>query len=460
MGLLEKMAEARPQSRGSKSFVEPPFWNLDQLRFPFLSTLPNRERIENDFEGYVHGAYKTNGVVFACILTRMAIFSQARFLWREFRQGRPGQLFGTEELALLEQPWPGGTTGELLARMEVDVSLAGNFYATTADDAGRLGRAARGPNLRIAHLRPDWVTIILSSASGDPHDVDTQPVGYLYQPPAGSGSRPEPVTLLPNEVVHYSPIPDPIASFRGMSWITPVLREITADKAATQHKRKFFENGASLNTVMKLDKDVGPDAFDDFVEKFRAQHEGSDNAYKTLFVGGGADVSVVGSDLRQLEFKATQGAGETRIAADSGIHPVILGLSEGLQGSSLNAGNFNAARRLTADKTLRWLWQVASASLQTLVTPPSDGASLWYDDRDIPFLREDEADLAAIREKDAMTLRNLVEAGYEPDAAVDYVVSDDLRRMRGNHTGVFSVQLQPPGTSAPAPSGDGETTGE
>jgi hypothetical protein len=31
-------------------------------------------------------------------------------------------------------------------------------------------------------------------------------------------------------VAHWSPIPDPLANFRGMSWLTPVLREIDADQ--------------------------------------------------------------------------------------------------------------------------------------------------------------------------------------------------------------------------------------
>jgi hypothetical protein len=74
-------------------------------------------------------------------------------------------------------------------------------------------------------------------------------------------------------------------------------------------------------------------------------HAGVANAYKTLYLTAGADATVVGKDLQQLDFKVVQGAGETRIAAAAGIHPVIVGLSEGLAGSSLNAGNFAAARR-------------------------------------------------------------------------------------------------------------------
>lgn len=452
MGLLERIAAERKNVSlgGGQGFIEPPFWTLDPYRH-LSSYTSDRERIENDFEGYVNGAYKADGIVFACILTRQLVFSEARFQWREFRNGRPGNLFGSPELALLENPWPNGTTGELLTRMEVDLSLAGNFYATIADDQGRLGRAAAGPSRRISHLRPDWVTIIVGSRSGDPRAADARPVGYMYEPPvSGIGTRADPVVLMPDEVCHYSGlVPDPTARFRGMSWLTPVLREIAADRAATTHKLKFFENGASLSTVVSFDKEVGVDAFDAFVQRFKEHHRGTDNAYETLFLGAGADVSLVGADLRQLDFKATQGAGETRIAAASGVGAVVAQFSEGMQGSSLNAGNYAAARRRVGDALFRPLWRTAAAALQTLVTPPRPSASLWYDDRDIAFLREDRQDIADIQNKQAQTIRALVDAGYEPKSVIDAVDAEDWTLLK--HTGLFSVQLQPPMEQQPAP---------
>ena len=454
MGLLERVADERKNITlgGGQGFSEPPLWALERMRYGgWMSSLtPDRERIENDFEGYVEGAYKADGIVFACILARQLAFSEARFQWRQLRNGRPGDMFGNSDLALLEEPWPGGTTGELLARMEAVSSLAGNHYATTADDAGRLGRAATGPGRRIVEMRPDRVTIIIASASGDPYALDARPVGYMFEPLSAilSGTaRSDTVVLLPNEVSHYSPIPDPIARFRGMSWLTPVLREISADRAATTHKLNFFENGATLNAVASLPKEISVEAFKEFVAEFNRSHQGTDNAYKTLFLGGGADVKVVGADLKQLDFKATQGASETRIAAAARVHPVILGISEGLAGSSLNAGNYGQARRNFADGTMRPLWRIASASLQRLLTPPA-GAHLWYDDRDIAFLREDEMDQAEILSRRMLTIESGVRAGYTPESVVAAVVADDLTLM--DHTGLFSVQLQPPMTEQPA----------
>jgi phage portal protein BeeE len=432
-----------------KAWAEPPFWATDALRLPFLSaSTSDRERIENDFEGYAVGAYKGSSVVYSAMDRRQQVFSQARFQWREYRNGVPGDFFGSSELSLLERPWPNGTTGELLARMEADASLAGNFYATTCDDQGRLGRAARGDSRRIVRMRPDWVTIVIDAPSGNPYALDARVVAYLYEPTVGGTGvgPPEPVTLLPSEVCHYSPIPDPTARFRGMSWLTPIIEEIIADKAATRHKGKFFSNGATPNMAIKFDKDTAPETFNEFVRGFNASHQGAEKAYKTLFLAGGADIVPLSIDFRQLDFKATQGAGETRIAAAAGVPAAILGISEGLQGSSLNAGNFGAARRLFVDSTMRDLWGKAAASWQSLIRPPRPGPELSVDDRHIPFLREDAKDQADIRARDAETLRTLTQAGWEADAAIDYVTANDPKRLRGNHSGLYSVQLQPPGT--------------
>lgn len=436
---------------GRKAFTQPPFWATDSL-MPWSSPLPSKETIGNDFEAYVRKAYMDDGVVFACQMARQFLFSEGRFAWRRYREGRPGLLFTNAELGILERPWPNGTTGELLSRMDQDASFAGNFYATMVDDDGNVGRRASGPSRRLSRMRPDWVTIIIGSHSDNPNAVDATVVGYLYKPPpTRDGVRTDPTLLLPGEVVHYSPLPDPLARFRGMSWLTPILREVQADKAATKHKLKFFEQGATISTVVTLDKDITPEEYDEFVTRFKAQSEGVDMAYKTLFLGGGADVTLNGSNMQQLDFKVTQGAGETRIAAASGMHPTLVGLSEGLQGSSLNAGNFKAAVRLTGDKTIRPLWRTAAASLSTVLASPGSDSFLTYDDRDVAFLRDDTTDVAAIQSKQAETAASLVREGWDAASVVEYLETGNLRALK--HTGLVSVQLQPPGTQPTPPVG-------
>jgi HK97 family phage portal protein len=390
------------------------------------------EEIGHNWDGYVNQAYKANAVVFACMQRRASIFSEARFQWRRTQNGRPGDLFGDSELAPVEHPWPNGTTGDLLAHMIQDVDLAGNSF--TVRDPGN------PPVLR--RLRPDLVDIILNGRyPGDPHaDV----IGYAYYPEGRSGQT-DPELFDVRQVAHFLETPDPAATYRGMSWLQSIITEVMADSQATRHKLRFFENGATPSTIVTLNV-TNQEAFDKWVERFRERHEGTDNAYRTLFLGAGADVKVVGADLRQLDFKMTQGAGETRICAAAGVPPVVVGVSEGLQAATYS--NYGQARRHFADGTLRPLWRKAAAALDSILKAPG-GAHLWYDDRDIAFCREDVKDAADAAQVQAATIVALVNGGWEAKSVIDAITSGDAKRLV--HTGLLSVQLQPPGTVPPPP---------
>lgn len=402
------------------------------------------ESIEANFEELVDKAYKANGIVFACIQARALPFSEVRFQFQELVDDRPGRLSGGPQLGLLAAPWPNATTGEMLWRLEQDASLAGNCYLTPVGE---------GPARRLRRLRPDWVKVV-SGVRGEPslspYELDAEILGYIYHP---TGVRPAvaPTFISVERMIHYSPIPDPMAQWRGMSWLQPVVDEIIADSHATRHKLKFFQNGATSNMVIVYDKSIKPEDLPRYQAVFDQAHAGVDNAYKTLHIGGGADAKVLGADLKQLDFKATQGAGETRIAAAAGVGAIMARFSEGLQGSSLNAGNYGAAKRQFADMTLRPLWRTAAASFAKpeIVQVPASHR-LWYDDRDVEFLKEDRKDSSEILQQQATTIRQLVDAGYSPDAVIDAVEAHDLSRLTGKHSGLFSVQLQPAG-SAPAP---------
>ncbi|MBM3678494.1 MAG: phage portal protein [Actinobacteria bacterium] len=383
------------------------------------------------------GVYRSNGVIYACMLSRFALFSEARFQYQRFIDGRPGDMFGDATLRPLEAPWPGGTTGDLLARMLTDADLAGNAYVLR-----------EGSTLK--RLRPDWVSILIGSpdeaTDEGAWDPDATVLGYAYQV-GGRNSHNVTRYYLPSEVAHYAPVPDPLSRFRGMSWLTPIIREIAADSAARDHKLRFFENGATPNMVVRLDKDSKASAssqeFKDWVSKMREQEPRGRDFYRTMYLAGGADVTVVGADLRQLDFKITQGAGETRIAAAAGVPPVIVGLSEGLAAATYS--NYGQARRRFADLTIRPLWRNAAGSLSVIVRPPA-GVRLWYDDRDIPFLAEDRKDIAETAGREAQTISGLVVAGFTPDSVVSSVKANDWSLLQ--HSGLYSEQLQPPTNAA------------
>lgn len=390
--------------------------------------------------GSLSGIVKSNGPTFALMVARLQVFSQARFQWTRFERGESTDLFGSPELGVLERPWPGGVTADLLARMEVDVTTAGNSYV-------RRVRRRRFGEDRLVALRPDWVTIILGSREDVDHPAeaaDVEVLGYAYAP----HSTPERMQIFtPDEVAHYAPLPDPDALFVGMSWVTPVLSDAIGDNLQTEHKRAFLRNAATPNLAIKFDPTVTIDAVKKFKELFEAEHKGALNAYKTVFLGGGADPMVIGKDFKEIDFAVTQGKAESRLASAAGVPPSWVGFSEGLQGSALNAGNFTAARRRFGDGTLQHLWQNAAASLEMILSRPDDGAYLWFATRGIPFLHMDAKDEAEVQAAQASTIVSLVRDGFTPESAVDAIVNNDLARLV--HTGLLSVQLQLPGEAPP-----------
>jgi phage portal protein BeeE len=424
------------------------YFSYGGLDYPYASLggtiVGNREEIPNDFLGMAQSVYRSNGVVFSCMAVRAALFAEARFQFRQYRNGKPGDLYGNTDLALLEKPWPNGTTRGLLGRMIQDVDLSGNSFLTTVGD-GPDGKPiyGGGENLRITRMRPDWTTIVLGSML-DPDvtasDLNAEVLGYIYRPngPAASGTS---VSLMPWQVAHWAPTPDPIASYRGMSWLTPVLREIMSDGAMTTHKLKYFQNGATPNMVVSLDPAIKREAFEQWIEMFEANHVGYLNAYKTLYLGAGASADVVGNDLKQIDFKVVQGATETRIASAAGVPPVIAGFSEGL--SAATYANYAQARRRFSDGTMRPLWGGAADALSTLINVPDDGSELAVDLRDVSFIQEDLQDAATIQSTQATTIMTLVNSGYRPDSVIAAVQAQDFGLLV--HTGLVSVQLLPPG---------------
>lgn len=402
----------------------------------FQQTLTSGKTTESpavDFAGLVNAAYKANGVVFACMLVRQSVFSAVRFTYQRMSSGRGSELWGDRSLGILEKPWQGGTTQDLLTRMIQDADLAGNSYWARIDG-------------ELVRLRPDWVMISLAPRMVAGARVGFRKIGYLYYE-GGFAESKSPAVFLADQVAHFAPQPDPLATYRGMSWLTPVVREIQADGLMTTHKRKYFDNGATPNIVITYPETVKPQQVREFRDKMNAEHSGARNAYKTLHLGMGADLTVVGSDMKQIDFSSVQGAGETRIAAAANVPPVIVGLSEGLKSATYS--NYSQARRRFADGTMHPLWGNVSGSLEMLVPGPpprlpgADMSRLWYDSRDVPFLREDEKDAAEIQSVRAQSIRTLLDAGFSPESVIKAVDADDMRILV--HTGLYSVQLQAPG---------------
>lgn len=436
MSLLRDLMPSQTRFAGADSFV----FNGNEYALAGLNQTLNTkiEDIDVGYTSLAYRAYASNPVVFACMRVRRDLFTEARFGYQNMRGGVPGDFYGDRDrpnsgLAILDRPWPGATTGDLLKYQMTDNDLAGNAFVALR-------------KRRLVRMRPDWTQIIHGSPdpAGNMWDLDAELLGYAYQPGGPTLGRPW-VFLQPSEVSHFSTTPDPLLPVRGMSWLSPIVREIMADEAMTAHRLKYFEHGGTPNLVIKTQyTDVAK--LREFMDFVRQEHSGLVNAYKMMGFTAGVDATVVGSDLKQLDFKVVQGGGETRIAAAAGVPAILAGLSEGLQGSSLNAGQgFSASMRMFADLTMSPAWRNVAGSLESIIPPPT-GARLWYDIRGIPALKDDIKSAAEVQGIQASAIRTLTDGGYEAESVIDAIVSGDLRLLKP--TGLFSVQLNPPNTKS------------
>jgi len=443
MALLDRiLSQKQPEEREFSldtwinDFLMPSVLSLGSGR----TVMPNQtmaqtrmQAIASTLPGYM-SALRSSPPAFAAQMVRATVLSQARFTYRNPPWAQnPRKTFGTKALQLLERPWPNGTTGDLISLMEWHAGLAGNAFCL------------RQPQ-RLRVMRPDYMAVVFGSER-EPDDpelaIDAEVLGYIYQQGGVGRGRGKLELFDVDDVAHWSPIPDPENPGLGMSWITPAVRDIQTDKAATEFKGKFLTNGATPNLVVKGLPGTKK-LFLEAVEMLEERHTGVANAFKTLYLAAGADATVVGSNLKDLDLRTTQGGSETRISMLSRVPAPVLGIAAGLEGSSLNAGNFGQARRLFADTWVYPTMQDLAHALSPVVDVPPN-AELWFDATDIPLLHEDAKDLAEINALKATTVRTLVDGGYTPESAVAAVDSGDFRVLQ--HTGLYSVQLQKPGTT-------------
>lgn len=435
MGLFSRRGNKTEQER---SWVAEPYWGTDlsvlfngvqhPLTGASLASTP-QVHIDDNFAGMVKGVHDRFGVVSAAVFTRALLLSQVRFRWRNEATGR---VFGNRDLAKLERPGS-MPRPDLLTLAEYHVSYAGNAFFYDAPGGIRL-------------LRPDWVLIVLGTNREMPADadlsglLDAEVVGYQY---LEGGDPKRALPLDPSRVAHWMPEPDPLVPWRGTSWIRSVLTEIKMGEQAERHMGKYLENGATPNVVHTFPNGISREQVESAIELHKAEYSGAANAYKTMFLMAGADTKVVGANPTDLALSDLHGHVETRVSSRSRVPAVVLGIREGMQGSALNSGNYQQTRRLFADGWFTPTVQNLCACLEKIMNRPAD-SELWYDPGSIYFLQEDQRDTAEIMQMKAAAIRQLVDAGFDPDQVATAVDNDDIAQLVGAHTGLTSVQLVPP----------------
>jgi len=392
--------------------------------------------VDENFVSYVQQIHNRHGVVAAAVTTRGLLLSQVRFRFRD----DSGALTKTRALTPLNRPGS-RSRSSLLSLLEIDASYSGTGVVVKRGDV-------------LHRLAPDKVQFVLGSNSEPSWDGDTMlapfdavTVGILYNPGKNRNGESQIESFFPGEFAVWAPEPDPIHPWRGTSWVTSVVRETLLDGQVTDHMGKYFEKATVPGLVFIMDPSKSPADTAEYAKVVNENFAGESNRFRNMFLGGGTDVKVVGSSIKDLGLNEITGVFENRVSVRSRIPASVLGTKEALSGSSLNAGNYGAARRLLADGWFTPTVDGLCESLESLVDVP-DGQELAFDPGRVLFLQEDQKDAADILSTNASAARQLVDGGFDPASVIDAVKTGDLSKL--THTGNVSVQLQPPGTGDPS----------
>ena len=374
---------------------------------------PDREAPLQQLAAFAQQAGGSSAVVFSAFLVRMALLSEARF---QFQALDDRHLFGTTALAKLEEPFgPHTTTGHLWSRMEQDAFLAGQAYIWDPPDQDRLVR-----------LRPDWTTIVSEVVRVSGGGWYRQPVGYWFEPPKSLFSKDEGFMVPAEECVHWAPIPDPQADFRGMTPLTAAIRDIQGDDGMAQYKLRYLQNDATPNMVIRYSQRMLEPSIDKIRERVQARYAGPDNAGKTLILDGGADLTLAGNSLSQMDFSNVQAVGEERILAVTSVPGVLVGL-EPLRGAGRG---YQESMQKLANIWARPQWRSACGALGKITDVPA-GNRLWFDTSDIAALQDGEMEKGQTSLVKAQAVLALNQAArYTPDSIVAAVNANDLTLLK------------------------------
>jgi hypothetical protein len=369
---------------------------------------PDSEPVMPQLAAFAQQANGSSAIVFAAILVRMALFSEARPC---YQAKDDKHLFGNTSLAKLEEPFgPDTTFGDLAARAQQDVSLAGNSFTWDAPGEDRLVR-----------LRPDWTTILSELVQVPGGGTYRKKIGYWWEPPKSVLDQGEGQFYPDAEVVHWAPVPDPAADFRGMSWLTPAMRDIQGDDGMSQYKIKYLQNSASPNLLIKYAQKLQPGTVDSVRERMHARYGGVDNAFRTLVLDQGADVSVIGNSLQQMDFSGVSAVGTERILADAGVPGVLVGL-EPLRGAGRG---FQESMQKFANMWARPEWRSFFGAFSKIMDVPA-GNRLWFDTGDIAALQDGELEKSQAALVRGQAVLAHIQSGATLESATKAVDAGDI----------------------------------
>jgi HK97 family phage portal protein len=256
--------------------------------------------------------------------------------------------------------------------------------------------------LELWIVRPDKMEVVPSA--------EDFIAGYVYKDP-----NDEKIPLEVDQVIHIK-MPNPMDPYRGLGPVQALMTDLQAVAAAAQYNRNFFTNDASPGGVIEMDVRLSDAEWNEFVERWRSQHQGVNNAHRVATLEQGAKWKDVGFSMRDMQFSELRSVSREVIREAFAMHGHMLGLTE-----DINRANAEAAEdvfaRWTLVPRLDRIKDALNHQLLPLFGSSGQGVEFDFDD---PSLENSEA-TAAMMLSQAQSAKTIVEAGGEFNSVLEAV---------------------------------------
>jgi HK97 family phage portal protein len=238
--------------------------------------------------------------------------------------------------------------------------------------------------------------------------------GYIYLGPDG-----EEVPLTLDQVIHIK-YPNPTDPYRGMGPVQTVLNDVDAATYSAEWNRNFFINGAAPGGVVKVDYRMSDKEFNQFVNRWRQQHQGVANAHRVAVLENAEWVNTNFS-MEDMQFVELRNLPRELIREAFAFPKPMLGTVDDVNRANAEAGREIMAENQTIPRLRRW-----KSMVNTFLLPQfANGDTLEHDFDDPTPLNHEAMDRE--RNSQSSSARNLVLSGFNPDDVTDAM---GLPRMR------------------------------
>lgn len=255
-------------------------------------------------------------------------------------------------------------------------------------------------------LRPDRIQPVPSA--------DNFLDGWIYTSPDGG----EKIPLEVRELMRMRR-PNPQDPYRGMGPIQALLRDLDAQRFTKEWQASFFANSARPGGMLKVDRRLTDDEFEEMAERWGQQHQGVSKAHRVAILEQAEWVENAFS-LKDLQIAELESVGRDKALVAFGMPKSVLGIVEDVNRANAEAGEYLFARWMVRPRLARW-----RSMFNRQLLPLYGGSRRIELDFEDPVPENSEQAISELDIKSKVVVA-LVGAGFDAPEVLDLVDWPDL----------------------------------